>query len=205
MSHEEVTPEYFHDMPHRRQREILEAWFRSNYEDPAHRTPYETAEGGYQWVWGGPFDAREELEGNFGGLASPEVIEELARELTHECWEWGPAERPEDYDVDFVDDISSNRDVYGTFRVSIDEIEQLSRAETPSGLGDLYYRMLFAQVITALETYLSDTFVSRVLFDRDLLRKYLETTPEFREQKIRLSEVLATTERVENIVKKTTI
>jgi hypothetical protein len=34
-------------------------WFFNNFEDPVHHTPYD---GGYVWIWGGPYDARDELE-----------------------------------------------------------------------------------------------------------------------------------------------
>lgn len=43
-------------------------WFHMNFEDPAHNTPYESAEGGYQWIWGGPYDAEEELQDAFPTL-----------------------------------------------------------------------------------------------------------------------------------------
>lgn len=50
------------------QKRIMEVWFRNSYEDPAERTPYESREGGYQWIWGGPYDALEELESEFSGI-----------------------------------------------------------------------------------------------------------------------------------------
>src|SRR5262245_31613642 len=40
-------------------------WFHSNYEDPANHMPYESAEGGYQWIWGGPYDASDVLQDEF--------------------------------------------------------------------------------------------------------------------------------------------
>ena len=42
--------------------EMMIEWFHQNYEDPAESTPYESAEGGYIWIWGGPYDARDELQ-----------------------------------------------------------------------------------------------------------------------------------------------
>src|SRR5258708_7042069 len=44
------------------------AWFDTNFEDPAESTPYETAEGGYQYIWGGPCDAREEIDDAFSSI-----------------------------------------------------------------------------------------------------------------------------------------
>ena len=32
-----------------------------NFEDPANETPYESSEGGYIYIWGGPYDALEQL------------------------------------------------------------------------------------------------------------------------------------------------
>ena len=46
------------------QTEAMRKWFFEHFEDPAHRTPYESREGGYQWIWGGPYDARERLKDN---------------------------------------------------------------------------------------------------------------------------------------------
>ena len=40
---------------------VMEPWFYQNFEDPAEKTPYVSAEGGYQWIWGGPYDASEVL------------------------------------------------------------------------------------------------------------------------------------------------
>ena len=31
--------------------ELMIGWFHLNFEDPAQSTPYESAEGGYQWIW----------------------------------------------------------------------------------------------------------------------------------------------------------
>lgn len=66
-----------------RQRQIayMQAWFRRYFEDPAHETPYESAEGGYLYIWGGPYDAHEELEAEFGQFVPFGRIDEAAREL----------------------------------------------------------------------------------------------------------------------------
>jgi len=80
--------------------EIMEAWFRQRYEDPVHRTPNESAEGGYQYIYGGPYDAREELDGQFYDLFPEAWIEAVVDELEHECMEWTETSKPEDYDED---------------------------------------------------------------------------------------------------------
>jgi hypothetical protein len=30
---------------------VMRTWFHANYEDPVENTPYETAEGGYIYIW----------------------------------------------------------------------------------------------------------------------------------------------------------
>ena len=53
----------------------MRRWFGERFEDPVHRLPYCSREGGYQWIYGGPYDAREELESEFGGIVSEDVVE----------------------------------------------------------------------------------------------------------------------------------
>jgi hypothetical protein len=81
--------------------ETMADWFRDNFEDPAEDTPHDSAEGGYQWIWGGPFDAEEELNEVFGGqltaLLGPDKADELigftAKQIEDEdsVIEWAPA------------------------------------------------------------------------------------------------------------------
>jgi len=57
--------------------------------------------------------------------------------------------------------------------------------------------LLYANVITALECYLSDFFVSQIKAAQALLRKFIETTPAFKEQKIAVSDVFQTMDAIE--------
>jgi hypothetical protein len=63
-------------------------WFHENYEDPAVRLPYESREGGYQWIWGGPYDAREQIGDQFSDIADEDAIE-AAVEGSHAGWPLG--------------------------------------------------------------------------------------------------------------------
>lgn len=54
--------------------EAMRQWFFANFEDPAEMTPYCSAEGGYRFVHGGPYDAYHELISNFGGEYSEELV-----------------------------------------------------------------------------------------------------------------------------------
>ena len=59
------------------------------------------------------------------------------------------------------------------------------------------HRLLYANVITALECYLSGFFISRIKDDKELLRRFIETTPTFREQKMSVSDVFQTMDAIE--------
>ena len=72
--------------------ELVLEWFRDNFEDPVENTPWESAEGGYQFVWGGPYDAREEIEDAFDDAISEAVLEEAVKQIEHDGWEWAPSE-----------------------------------------------------------------------------------------------------------------
>lgn len=77
--------------------DTLVEWFFERFEDPAHRLPYETAEGGYQWIYGGPYDAREQLEENFPYEAGHVIDAAVDRIESDGLTEWAPVSKPEDY------------------------------------------------------------------------------------------------------------
>lgn len=67
---------------------VMRTWFYENYENPADNTQYESAEGGYIYIWGGPYDPEWELEAEFSSLVAGKLIKELAAELRDISLEW---------------------------------------------------------------------------------------------------------------------
>ena len=61
--------------------------------------------------------------------------------------------------------------------------------------------MLFVNVVTALETYLSDAFINTVVPNQALMRRFIEGTPEFQSEKITLSDIFKAIEEVEQKAK----
>ncbi len=89
----------------------------------------------------------------------------------------------EDFYGDFVGATGpSQADV---FRASLHEIKHRLLHQPDTFLR----KLLFVHVITALESYLSDFLISKILKDRATLRKFIEEVPAFQEQKISFSEV----------------
>lgn len=98
---ERFTPSQFRRLSRRRKVEAMVQWFYENYEDPAVRMPYESAEGGYQWIWGGPYDALEQIGDQFSDVSDEAAIEEAAAEITSDgLFDWAPKARREDYRQD---------------------------------------------------------------------------------------------------------
>jgi hypothetical protein len=178
------------------QRDVLLTWFRQRFEDPAQRTPYNSEEGGYLWIHGGPYDAREELEQEFSEIVPAEVIEEVVDELETECDAWAPTPRPDDYDDHdgLVAEIGTITGFYHNFTDAILDIERLLATKVEDSVALCFRRLLYVNVITALETYLSDAFNSTVLNDPALMRRFIETTPDFKAQKVTYSEIFKAAE-----------
>lgn len=100
---EGVTPSQLKKLGKARQIRYLLHWFHTNFEDPAESTPYISAEGGYQWIWGGPYEARDSLYGEFGSSVSEEAVEAAAEEIERDgLYDWAPSSsnRAEDYDME---------------------------------------------------------------------------------------------------------
>lgn len=70
--------------------QVMIDWFGENFEDPVHETPYNSREGGYLYIWGGPYDAREEIETAFPEASEAE-IDAAVREIEADGIEWAPA------------------------------------------------------------------------------------------------------------------
>lgn len=97
-THRGVTASQLKRVSRGRQMEYMRYWFHCNFEDPVHETPYNGREGGYLYIHGGPYNAHEELDGEFGSLIPPDRIEEIAKEIEAEdgVYDWAPgADHPD--------------------------------------------------------------------------------------------------------------
>jgi len=196
----EVPLSDFKDMSREEQMETMRAWFLENYEDPAERTPYESREGGYIYIWGGPYDAHDELS-IFGGYVPDDVIEELAHDLSMECPEWTSAAKPSDYEDDYLELILADNEYFKSFNDSIEHVNEILAADLGGAAQAHLYGLLYTSVITAVETYLSDAFINIVLNDNAHLRTFVERNPEFAKKTFKLSEVFSKYERIKGEVK----
>ncbi|NVK20143.1 MAG: hypothetical protein HWE30_15705 [Methylocystaceae bacterium] len=61
----------------------LVEWFFENFEDPAHSTPRD--EGEFVYIWGGPYDAEDQLGDTFAGIVDDEYIAAAIDEVQLTC------------------------------------------------------------------------------------------------------------------------
>ena len=68
--------------------EQIRGWFFENYEDPVHETPYNGREGGYLYIWGGPYNASDVIWNAFSGVAPDEIVEAAVESIEADGNEW---------------------------------------------------------------------------------------------------------------------
>lgn len=89
----------------------------------------------------------------------------------------------------FLDSLSSNS---ALLNVNIEE----------ENIKIHHLRLLYANVITVLESYLSDTFITNVVYNDAYLRKFVETFHDYNKTKFNFSEIFSRYESVETTVLK---
>lgn len=96
----DVTPRDITDLSLEEQVEFITLWFHALFEDPQNQTPYAADKDSpynYEYIWGGPYYAGDEIGDHFAGLASDDAIEAAVREVENNgIIEWAPgAQHPD--------------------------------------------------------------------------------------------------------------
>ncbi len=120
--------------------EAIKDWFSENFEDPAENTSYESAEGGYLWNWGGPYDAREEIQDHFPEVPQ-DIIDEAVADIETSGIEWAPSMTrlyDEDEDRDDSEYRGSADEAYEDLQRSLDKLSNAVAITPPlsSLIGD---------------------------------------------------------------------
>jgi hypothetical protein len=120
-----------------RQAAVL-AWFGSNFEDPVQETPWDSEDRTHVYVWGGPYDARKQLDDAFPDLDDNER-EALAAEIERDgTIDWSPhASRVQDDDEEeAVPDFDDLRILLMGLQGDIRELRELVASQIrPIGIG----------------------------------------------------------------------
>lgn len=98
--------------------------------------------------------------------------------------------------------IFSNSEYKSSFLQEIKNIDRLLSVEIDdTALKDIFCRQLFISIIAAFETYLSDAFINKALSSDHYLENFVTTHPEFKKQKISISEVFNTSRNIKEKAK----
>ncbi|MBM3632187.1 MAG: hypothetical protein FJX03_00545 [Alphaproteobacteria bacterium] len=199
----------FSDMPTSLQKEMMRQWFLKRYCNPVDNTPYDSGEGGYQYIFGGPFDALETLSDQFSDLVSDDFIAETAKELEKEfdIYDWAYTDaflqHQENSNDQFyeIDAGIQNKDPYQALNEKLSSIEALLNESSRDKQFQL--TMAFVFVVTNLETYLSDIFVKSIFkpeIDCNSREKFLRASRKSSE-KIRISEIFRRYDKIDDEIK----
>ena len=177
---------------------VMKEWFYAHFANPVDGTPYNSAEGGYIYIWGGPYEPGEELANEFEGKVPDEDIEDLADELRDISWEWtGHPEFGDDFDFD-VGAVTPLQ----TYETAFNKIRQLLLNKKISAEDkEVMSQLLYANVIAALEAFLADTFTANVLLYPEAKRRFIETTSSFQKTEMRMSNVYKVLDEIDTHIK----
>lgn len=97
---------------------------------------------------------------------------------------------------DLIEYRQPNTNIYGNFSTAIENIQGL----LTNADNQTLIRLLFANVITSMESYLSDTIKKNVLGRPALLRRFVESSQQLREKKSNYAEIFKIMDDIENTV-----
>ena len=193
----EPNDDWIKSAPKELQVEAMRRWFCDRYEDPANETPYSSEEGGYIFVWGGPYDPNDVIQQQFGGLVEYEVMEVLIDDLYSEVGDmWAPIEH--DYYEDLSMFVLHRTDPFQMLSERLVQIEAILTVTGNAQSIQLTTQLAHGAAITALEAYLWDTVAYWVTKDENTLRNLVATNKDFQAKTLQLSTIF---ERIDGLKK----
>lgn len=99
----------------------------------------------------------------------------------------------------FIESAFSNKNCYEIFSENLSNLRLLATSKIlgPARTSHLFRRMIFAATVTALETYLCDTFRKRISTEEKMRTKYLLSSPDLKERKFSIEDILSWSGRIE--------
>lgn len=132
----------------------MKKWFLVNYYDPAENLPYISREGGYQWIYGGPYEINEELDDRFYSVVDGPLIEQAIEELTNDycCDEWAKWSDYNDANELYMDVYFSNID-FNPINKLKNNIKQTLDIVTKNS-DEIIINMSYSWIITLFEAFM---------------------------------------------------
>lgn len=187
-----------------RQIDYMRSWFSERYEDPAQRTPYDSGEGGYNYIYGGPFDTEEILRDNFEEDAKPGVIDELVEELNYYCTDWTHTPSQDDYDfLSEFDEFAKDFEISFRLKNSLKSVSKLIAHSKDFDQQEQKFSnmMNFSFCITLLEAYLSEVFTRAVFSSQKMKTQFLKKDPILGPSKFPLGDIFERFNNIDTFIK----
>jgi hypothetical protein len=183
------------------QKEVMRRWFSTRYWDPANDTPHDSEEGGYLYIWGGPYDASDELNSRFSDIVDEDCIDEVVEELEQDgITEWAPIHTEPDYDDAFELSVLFREGARKNFSSKLADFDALRAINPGANLQPGMRQLLYSSLITALEAYLAETLSFWTTDDKNAFRNLVEHSKEFRDRKLAVSEIFKRQEALKDEV-----
>lgn len=187
--------------------EKIVTWFHERFEDPVHQMPYDSKEGGYIFITGGPYDAHEVLEEEFGGTVQPDLIDEAVGELEDDCVEWATIENRYQQQFEWEDFLAESSSTFfehekphQIFRASVTNLRAMI-GDIGAGGSQGFLRLFYANAIAIFEAYVFDKFVHKIFSDNEAKKKLLANHPTLKTTTLNLSEIVENVECVNDVIR----
>ena len=182
----------------KQQKEEMRKWFVSNYKNPSECCPWDSEEKDWASGWKEKLEDTGDILRNQFSHYPYEVVEELINELNEESVEWYPKD---DFDLD-EDYKYIPKDPKQIFDNHIDQIKQLLKQNIDNKLENTFFKMIFVSVITGMEVYLKDTFLTKLFENKKHIDEFINKNKEINKKKYTLWDVNKHFDFVEEEIKK---
>lgn len=109
----------------------------------------------------------------------------------------------EDNFEEYFETIVANKHYYDSFQNEITNLKKLNDVDLDDeSLNKILKRQIFISAITCLETFLSETFINQTDEKEIYLRNFIETSPNFVNQRFTLNQIYERFERINKIARK---
>jgi hypothetical protein len=182
----------------------LRAWFLDRHCDPAHNTPYNGREGGYQFIHGGPYDPADVLPNRFATVVEEDVIQEVVDELHQQVGdEWAPVQLspPDDYDDDYGVVLETSSQPLARLCDRLAQSKQVLTLQGNFSAQLLARNLAFGSVITSLESFLWETVTYWVEHDDTTIINIVTKIQVFRDQPLKLGQIFEKRDTLKNDIK----
>lgn len=148
--------------------EYMIDWFHWQYVDPAEETPY--VDGEYLYIYGGPYNAEEELYEAFGEHVDEEIVNHVAEEVTSEgLFDWAPSTwhpdqvaRAEEYQAELYEEWLQSHHPLDVYQAASKDLHDFVGTHGEDDDASFVNRMAFMQAWSILEAYLSASMLKGI-------------------------------------------